>query len=187
MKDLLKTINSIVSLSDNENKQLQNALQPLTLKKGEVFLKQGTTVNQIALVASGSLEMFTIDALGNERTLDFIFAQSFATDYVSYLNNTPSEMNIRALKKTEIYIIEKIELDALFDSSINFSKLGRVITEQFFTEFAKRIRDNFLPPEQRYHKLVEDKPEWIQEIPQYKIASFLGISAEWLSKLRSKK
>lgn len=131
--------------------------------------------------------MFHIDELGNEISIDFAFPNSFTTDYVNFLSNLPSSLYIRALEPTKIYIINKSDLEILYKKSIQFQQLGRIIAEQFFIEFPKRIRNSSLPPEVRYNQIIAEKQHCIQNITQYKIASYLNISPEWLSKIRSKK
>lgn len=97
------------------------------------------------------------------------------------------EINIRAIKKSDVLVFEKDDMDILFESSIQFQKFGRVIAEQEFIRFANRLREASLTPKERYYKLAEQMPHWIQNIPQYKLASFLKISPEWLSKIRKGK
>lgn len=187
MQDRITNIlNSFVKLSSAELDTFNNLLKPFDFEKRDVFLKQGQQVSQIAIVVSGLFEMYKMDEEGNEISIDFLFPDSFVTDYVSYLTGTPCEISIRAIQQSSVVIFEKQEVDILFDSSIQFQKLGRIIAERSFIEFVYRIREGFLSPEERYQRLLKEKPYWIQSIPQYKIASFLNISPEWLSKIRTK-
>lgn len=179
-------ISHYVPLNSSEQEALNSLLSSIHLMKGDVFLEQGKSVHTIAFITSGLFEMYKTDERGTEISLDFLFPGSFATDYISYLTQTNCEIGIRAIQPTRILLLHRKELDALYDSNMKFQKLGRILAEQSFIDFAKSIRESFLPVEERYQKLVREKPHWIQEIPQYKIASFLNITPEWLSKIRSK-
>ena len=179
-------INTFVTLSKSELKAFNKILIPVDFKKNDFFLKQGQLVNQIAFITDGVFEMYKTDKEGNEISLDFIFPDSFATDYVSYLTHSTCEVGIRANKQSSALVFNRKDLDILLESSLQFQKLGRILSEQSFIGFAERIREGFLSPEERYQKILKEKPNWIQNIPQYKIASYLNISAEWLSKIRAK-
>lgn len=185
MTSFFKYIDQIVLLSEEEKYELSNHLKPVSLNKGELFLDYNTICLKIAFIHEGLLEMLHTDD-HSEKTVDFFFSNSFATDYKSFLSAKPSETQIKALKKTQLLVIEKQSLDHLYDKNIKFQKIGRIIAEKFYLEFAERIRMQSLPPKFRYEKLCFENPELIQQIPQYKIASLLGVTPEWLSKLRSK-
>jgi len=180
-------LNRYVKLNKSEIESFMNILQPAVYKRNEHFLIKGQSVTKCCMVMHGIFEMYKVDEEGNEISIDFFFPDSFVTDYVSYLVKAKCELNVRAIKKSDVLVFEKDDIDKLFESSIQFQKLGRVIAEQEFMEFANRLRDASLPPKERYYKLTEQKPHWIQNIPQYKIASFLNISPEWLSKIRKGK
>jgi hypothetical protein len=83
--------------------------------------------------------------------------------------------------------LEKNSLENLYEKNIKYQKIGRIMAEKFYLEFAERIRIQTLSPKFKYDKMCIENSEFIQQIPQYKIASYLGVTPEWLSKLRSKK
>lgn len=186
MINIFKYFNAIIPLSEEEILEFNEILRPVNLAKGDSFLKYGETSNRIAYIEEGLLEMTFVEG-DAENILDFFFPNSFVSDYLSFLLEKPSELQITALKDSKLMCFEKDDLDRLYDSNIKFQKIGRIITERYSIEFAQRLRTNHLPPRKRYEMLRTNFPELIQQIPQYKIASFLGVSAEWLSKLRAKK
>lgn len=186
MITLFKYFNSIVSLTPKDEIELNNILCTIELSKGEKFLDFGDISDRIGFVEDGLLEMSIIED-GTEKMLDFLFPSSFATDYLSFLLVKPTELQIMALKNSKLTCFKKEDLDRLYDSNIKFQKIGRIMAEKYYIEFVQRLRINHLPPKERYEMLIKNAPEFIQHIPQYKIASFIGVSAEWLSKLRAKK
>lgn len=186
MADIFKYLNEIVPLIDSEITDFNSVIRTMSLKKGDIFLDYGKVCTEIAFIQDGILEMIYNDGT-TEKMLDFLFQNSFATNYVSFLLAKPSEIQIRAIKDSNLLCIDKKSLESLYDKNIKFQKIGRLIAENYYIEFAERIRSQFLSPKDRYEKLQNEYPELIQQIPQYKIASYLGVSAEWLSKIRSKR
>ncbi len=187
MYDISKILNRYVESSELEIEAFAKILKPIVFEKNEHFLLEGQNVTSVCYVTDGLFEMYKINEEGNEISIDFFFNDSFVTDYVSYLTLSKCQSNVRAIQKSSVLVFEKEDMDKLFESSIQFQKLGRVLAEQEFIVFANRLREGSLTPKERYYKLVQDKPHWIQNIPHYKLASFLNISPEWLSKIRKGK
>ena len=186
MSDIIQYLNTIVQLSAEESEEFSSSLNPLWLKKGEVFLEYGRISSRIAFIQEGILEMTYSDG-SNEKILDFLLPNSFATNYESFLLNSPSEVQISAIKESSLLCFEKSSLEKLYNKSVNFQKIGRILAEKYYLDIIDRIRSQYQTPKIRYDKLRQTNPEVIQQIPQYKIASYLDVTPEWLSKLRSKK
>jgi CRP-like cAMP-binding protein len=186
MPNIFKYFNDIIPLSEKEILEFNDILYPIELAKGDYFLKYGKISKKIAFIEEGLLEMTFIEE-GSENMLDFLFPNSFASDYLSFLLDKPSNIQITALKNSKLMCFKKEDLNRLYDSNIKFQKIGRIIAERYYIEFVQRLRMRHLPAKERYEMLRKNFPEFIQRIPQYKIASFLGVSAEWLSKLRARK
>lgn len=176
-----------VDFTEVELDQLQQLAKPDQIKKGEYLIKQGQVCDKLFFVSQGIFKLGYTNEAGEEIVLDFIFQNSFAVDYVSFLLQRPTELNIIAIKDSQLLSFDRKSIHTLYEKSIHFQKMGRLISEFYFIRFAERIKENSLPPKERYDKLVNTNGELIQEIPQYLIASYLGISPEWLSKLRAKK
>jgi CRP-like cAMP-binding protein len=126
------------------------------------------------------------DSAGSESIIEFLGPFEFVTDYISFLNQKPTDCNIEALRTSVLESINFYDLQKLYDHSPNFQKIGRLLAEQNFIRFGERIKSQSLPPRERYRLLCENT-KLIQDVPQYMIASYLGVSAEWLSKIRSKR
>ncbi len=176
-----------VNFNEAELAQLNELANPEQIKKGEYLIKQGQVCDRLYFVTKGIFKLGYANETGEEVVLDFIFQNNFAVDYVSFLLQRPTEMHIIAIKDCQLLSFERKSILKLYDENIKFQKMGRLISEFYFIRFAERIKENSLPPKERYNQLVSTNGELIQEIPQYLIASFLGISPEWLSKLRAKK
>jgi CRP-like cAMP-binding protein len=186
MTAIFKYFNNMVPLTQGDILELNKILFSIELVKGQKFLEYGHVSDRIGFIEDGLLEMSFVED-GTEKMLDFLFPNSFATDYLSFLLVKPSELQIAALKNSRLTCFKKEDLDRLYDSNTKFQKIGRLMAEKYYIDFIQRLRINHLPPKERYEMLVNNAPEFIQQIPQYKLASLIGVSAEWLSKLRAKK
>jgi CRP-like cAMP-binding protein len=187
MTEIEKYLSKLVNFERSELDTFNGLLKLIEIEKDEFFLKEGQVCTKIGFILEGSLEMTYVDENLEEHILEFIFPNSFATDYVSLLTEKKSDSNIKATTKSKLVYFTKEDLNQLYESSFNFQKLGRLISESYFIGFANRIKKTKLSPKQRYEMLLSENPEFVQALPQYKIASYLGISAEWLSKVRGKK
>jgi len=124
-----KALGRFVDLNLSELKEFKNAIRPIRLKKNDILLKEGKIANQLYFVEEGIIEMYKVDEEGDEISLDFFFPNSFAGDYVSYLTRTPCISNIRAISSSNVLVLEKKMLANLYERSIKFQKLGRIIAE----------------------------------------------------------
>ncbi|MBS1556536.1 MAG: Crp/Fnr family transcriptional regulator [Bacteroidetes bacterium] len=176
-----------VNFNESELDQLNQLAKPEQISKGEALIKRGQVCDKLYFVTKGILRLGYTSEKGEEVVLDFVFQDSFAVDYVSFLLQQPTEMDIIAVQDCQLLSFERKSIHKLYEENIKFQKMGRLISEFYFIRFAERIKENSLPPKERYDKLVATNGELLQKIPQYLIASYLGISAEWLSKLRAKK
>lgn len=187
MNMLIEYIKRIVDFSDQEIAYFKSGLSRLTLQKGEYFNQSGKTCNQIGFIVDGAFEMSTLDGKGNVIVLEFMLTNQFVTDYVSFITQSPSRVNLIALVQSELLVFDKAFVDKMYERGVNYQKLGRLIAEENLIKLADRIQNNTLQAKQKYERLMNDNQVLIQKIPQYKIASYLGVSPEWLSRIRSKK
>lgn len=178
--------NHIIHLTNKESDNLlTNGIQ-VELSKGSVFLDYGDTASKIAFVQTGLLEM-VMNINDNEKIIEFIAPNTCAVDFFNYLLGKPSELQIRATFSSKIVYFKKQTLQGLLSENEKYKKVEQFIIEQSHFEFIQRLRWMYLPPKEKYEMFRKKYPELTQQIPQYKIASFLNISPEWLSKLRSSK
>lgn len=177
---------NIVSLTENEVKTIIDAGRTETLQKGDIFIGYGKRTDKIAFILSGILEM-SIIINDNERIIDFFYPSSCAMDFFSYSMDSPSESQIVAIQKSSILVFEKDTLKKLFNENEAYKRIEQFILEKSNQEILRRIRWMYLSPKERYETLQENYPGIIQQVPQYKIASFLNVTPEWLSKIRATK
>ncbi|MCE3283568.1 MAG: cyclic nucleotide binding regulatory protein [Chitinophagaceae bacterium] len=177
-------IDSLVSLQGEEMEALQGILTHKTLKKKEYFLRQGQVCRQLGLIVKGYVRLFyQVD--GEEITKDFNFENWICGSYASFSLQQPSRFNIVAMEDTELYLLGRDELYRLFDSYPNIQKLGRLQIEKMFIRKEQREASFLLDTaEQRYRNLLEQEPQMVRRVPLKYLASYLGMTAETLSRVR---
>ena len=156
-------------------------------QKDDFFLKEGDICKHAFLISEGAFRFYKI-VDGNELVTALFFAGDFLSDYQSFLTSSPSLYYVQALKKSTAYLISKKDLTDLYNDSQTFERLGRLFAEHLFLTMNKRL-DSFLfeTPETRYAELVNRNSRLLQEVPQYMIASYLGVKPETLSRIRKRK
>lgn len=155
--------------------------------KGEHILRAGTVADEVYFVHTGLLRYYINDPTdgGTERTGQFFDAGIVATDAESYLLRTPAEQNFEALERSSIISLPRAVLNAGYDQDHAIERFGRLMLEEALIGSQRRAnRLLVLQPEERYRRFVETRPEVARRVPQYLIASYLGLTPESLSRIR---
>ncbi len=187
METIRLYFNKFINLNDSEWADFENCIIKVNIAKNEQILKQGEHCNFIAFIQKGSFRFF-YDKEGEAKITAFFFQGDFVSNYRSFLTGKPSDHFIEAMQDAVIYKINLQELKSLYDKHKNVERLGRLIAENLYLSVAHRL-DSFLfqTPAERYSALIERNSRLLQEIPQYMIASYLGIKPETLSRIRTRK
>ena len=187
METLRIYFNKFLKLNDSEWKDFESCLKKVKITNKEQILRQGEHCNFIAFIQEGSFR-FYYDKDGIEKITAFNFKGDFVSNYRSFLTGKPSDHFIEAMQDAVIYKINLQELNSLYDRHKNIERLGRLIAENLYLMVASRL-DSFMfqTPEERYKALIERNSRLLQEVPQYMIASYLGVKPETLSRIRGRK
>ncbi|WP_172278847.1 Crp/Fnr family transcriptional regulator [Chryseobacterium sp. LAM-KRS1] len=162
-------------------------LKDTYLLKSDFFLKQGEKCKYLGFIKSGTIRSFYINDQGREINFGFYFENEFFTDYESILCDTVSNMNIQAIEHCEILLLSKDDLQNLYKKEAYWQKFGRMMSEKIYLDAKKRIDDLLCySPENRYLNLLKRNPMLVQKIAQKHIASYLGITEQSLSRIRSR-
>jgi len=187
INSILEHIKKHVEISDEKELKIINYFTRRTFKKKEYILSEGSTVKYDYFVAKGCLRTFVIDTEGNEHNIMFATEDWWTGDFKGFYKKTPATHNIQALEESEVLCISKQNKEDLFkeipELNIYFNKLfeNTIIAQQ------TRIEEILcLTAEKRYLNFLNIYPDLTQRISQKHIASFLGITPEFLSMIRRK-
>ncbi len=173
-------------LQETEWKAMEEKLSVQYLKKGELLTRQGEICSSVSFINKGLVRMFYI-VDGKEINTGFINENEYIAQYDSFILQEPSSGNIDALEDCELINLSYNDMQSLYKTYTVFEMFGRKIAEMLFIMISAQTTSLLtLTPEERYQRLLNEEPFVIQRVPQYMIASFIGITPEHLSRLRKK-
>lgn len=182
---LKNAINFLLPMNELEWKAFEANLYTREFKKGEYFLQKDHTINALGFISSGSFRTFCIDNTGEEITYCLHFENEFLTAFESLITREPSIFDIEAMEDSTLICIHQSDLDQLYKTSHYWERFGRLFAERFYVIRQNRYKDLLLETaEYRYLKLLNKYPDIFQRVPQYYIASFIGIRPQSLSRIR---
>lgn len=177
---------NFIPLTDEEWKLLEPNFRFLKLMKGEKLHSEGQVCNDVSFINKGLMKCYHI--IDGKEYIEAFFSQNeYCSDYSSFLLREPGKLYLEALEDCELVLLDYNTVQLLYDKVKNFQKFGRLMAEFLFTQIS--IRNNallFESPEQRYLKFSKNRPDLLQRVPQYMIASYLGITPEALSRIRKR-
>lgn len=181
-----ETVRTISPIGDTDWTLFQAGLQYQLIKKGNYFIEEGKTCNYIGFVLAGIMRAYYL-VDGEEINCDFFFEGQWPKAYHSFLTGKPSRIWVQAMQDTQLFRIGFGHLQRMFTESRDWERFGRVVTERLFIASQERSDTLLLDkPETRYKNLSLNRPEILERIPLYHIASYLGIRQPSLSRIRSR-
>ena len=186
IEPLLAYINQYITLSPEEETFLASKVTRRTYLKGQYVLQQGDISNNMCFIVKGCTKMFYVDDDGQEHIIMFSIEDWWTNDLGSFTSQTPSDFNVQCLENTDIIQFPSDTIEELFTNIPKLERFFRKIIEKALVASQKRIVRNFsLTAKERYAIFRETYPKMEQRLPQYMIASYLGITKEFLSKIKS--
>jgi len=185
---LIAHIQQYTSLNNEEVLLLEECLELRTLKKKEYLLKEGEICSASYFVIKGLLRSYFITEKDVEQIYLFAIENWWITDYQSMELQQPSAFSIQAIEDTTVACIPRQKQDALFAAVPQLEKYFRIILQKALNAAQLRIKYIFSKSgQERYDHFARGYPEFVQRIPQYMLASYLGFTPEFLSKIRAKR
>lgn len=184
-KVLIHKIEELVPLKEEDILLIKEAFKPVYLKKKQFLLQKGESSNHMRFIAEGCLKQYSIDDTGKEHILHFGIQGWWVNDLYAYLNKTPSTFYVQAITESTVLQIHRDQLNQLFDSIHMMDRFFRILTQNGYVTLQERtINSMSQTADERYYDFIKKYREMEQQIPQYMIASYLGITPEHLSTLR---
>lgn len=185
-EQLIGKIREYVPLSDSDNQIINSLFNCEEFKSNEIILKEGEVCNKLWFIAKG-LVRYTVNADGEERTFIFRNEGSFISDIEGFIRRTPATKSIIAIEDCVMYSISQAGMQQFFREVSYGERFGRLLVEHIFLASVNHIVSFYTEsPETRYIKLLKQNKEFIQRIPQYHIASFLGIKPQSLCRIKKR-
>jgi len=186
MDELSTYLQSTFKLSPEESGIFLASFSRVELKKNGLFAQQGQICHQIGLIAKGLMKC-TYHRNGTEVVFEFAYGHSFIADYYSFLTQTPSEKEIRCLEDTTVYTISRTALEKLATAHPFVLAMSEKMNENLFLRMHNRLTSLLLEtPTERYQKLIAERRDLSERIPQYLLASYLNVKPETVSRIRKK-
>ncbi len=182
---LLQHVMDYIDLEENEKAILTSKLKYKKYSKGQYLVQQGDVCNYSGFMISGCSKMFYLDADGNEHIINFAIKNWWTGELGSYISREPSDYNIQFVEDSELFLISIEDREELFKQLPKIERFFRILVENALVSAQRRIVQNFsLTAKERYIKFKHLYPTIEQQVPQYMIASYLGITKEFLSKIK---
>ena len=188
MTTLLKqNIASHISLSEHETEAFCSLFQQQVIKKKSFLLREGEVCRFEGFVTKGLFRVYHIDQNGFEQILYFAIENWWVADIDSFTNERPSQLYIEALEDSTVLLISKKNKEFAYANMPQIEKLFRVMTQKTHVALQRRMIDNLgKTADQRYLDFMEKYPAIYARLTNLQIAAYLGISHEFLSKIRKK-
>jgi CRP-like cAMP-binding protein len=184
---LIDQLSAYESFNEEELALIEKSFMKVPLQKEDYFLREGQISNYIGLVESGLVLYKRTSDVGEEIICDFAKEGEWVTQYHSFASRVKSLLSIQAIEPTILHVVSYENLNSLYAAIPGFERIARQLIEKFFIQMIQRA-DNLqnLKAEERYEKLLKESPDLLQRVPQYFIASYLGMAPQSLSRIRKK-
>ncbi len=184
---LINHIRKFILLSEEEANILSDFFKFEKVKKKETLLKTGDLCKINYFVVKGCLRLFFIDEKGIEQTTQFAIENWWLSDYMAFHNQQSADFYIQAVENCELLSISYAEQEIVFEKMPVMERYFRLVYQKSFA--AAQLRSKFqhmYSKEEQYNNFSKRFPEFIQRVPQYLLASYLGFTPEYLSEIRKK-
>lgn len=183
-----KHVAKYIRLTQEEEKYFVSLLRIIKVRKKQFIVQPEFTCKYRSYVVKGSMRAYLIDHKAQDHTIQFAIEDWWISDFSSYINQEPATLFVEALEDTVLIQIDYKTEQLLLASIPKFEKYWRIITERSFAFLQKRMLSNLSKSaEERYEEFLTKYPSIVSRVPQYTLASYLGFSTEFLSKIRNKR
>jgi CRP-like cAMP-binding protein len=188
MTDLFKKhIEKFIVINEEEFSEVLSFFQVEQVQKKQNLMMEGQVCKYHYFVLKGCLRKYFVNEKGIEQTTEFAIENWWLTDNKAFEQRLPTEFFIQAVEHSEVLRIDNLSQEQLLQAFPKMERYFRFIYQRAFAASQMRIKYLYgLSKEAFYHHLNEQHPEFVQRMPQYLIASYLGFTPEYLSEIRKK-
>ncbi|MCX6799532.1 MAG: Crp/Fnr family transcriptional regulator [Candidatus Falkowbacteria bacterium] len=184
--EIKNAFNSVAEIDAQVWNEFEQYFTTRRLQKNEVLWNSGEVCKHLIFIKKGLIRIFDSNS-DKLNTLQFFFENKILTDYYSFTSQNPCIESYEAIEETELIMIPRIVIYNFYDKYKTFERIGRITAEQNFISLAEiQVQNKKLSPEEKYSKLVTERPKVIQRVSLKYIASYLGMTPEHLSRIRNK-
>ncbi len=185
MHPLIEHFETYLPLNEEERRLVEARATLRKIKRRQMILQEGFVCNHYSFVVEGCFRMYGLDNKGTEYNLQFAAENDWIADIGSFHSGKPSQLFIEAIEPSVIWQIKKKDLYFLYLSIPKLDRIFKVIIENKYVELQNRVLQNISSTaQQRYLNFLEQYPTLSLRLPNVQIASYLGITPEFLSKIR---
>ena len=184
---LISSLQQYIPLSDRDQQLIIACLRERKVKKGQFLVHEGAVSRCTNFVNEGSVRTYFIDLNGQEHIVQFAIEGWWISDLNSFILQVPATFNVQAIEDSVIVELPFESLEMLYEQIPKLERYFRIVTQRAFVAFQQRIVQNIsMTAEDRYLAFQQKYPKIELRIPQRLVASYLGISAEFLSKIKKR-
>lgn len=185
-------IKKYISVNIIEWKLFESKLSIKEFKKGETILHQGETPKELYFICEGLARAYVIDESGKDFTWSIFFNDEdsdmtnlFIVDYDSFLHQNPSSLHIEALEDTALVSVSYENVQFLYSKLKKGERFGRLMAESAYSHVHQKIIERQTKSaNERFEEFIKKTPYLLEKVPQYHIATYLGITPQHLSRLK---
>jgi CRP-like cAMP-binding protein len=186
--EIKKYVAKYIQLTEEEESYFVSQLRIAKVKKKDFIVRPGYTCKSRSYVLKGAMRAYLVDNKGQSHTIAFAIEDWWISDMNSYLNQEPATLFVEALEDTTLIQFDYISEQRLLETIPKFERFFRIISQRSFAFLQKRMLSNLSKTaEERYDEFMQKYSAIAIRVPQYALASYLGFSTEFLSKIRNKK
>lgn len=176
-----------VMLTGKETDYFHSLMKPKKIRRRKYLLRAGEVCNFEAYVVKGCLRVYFLDRNGKEVDIFFAIEDWWVSDLASFTQQQPGELYIQAVEDSELLVISYRDKEKLYTKIPKFERFFRILTQRSYDNTIRRLVHTISrSAEERYREFLQKYPQIPQRVPQHLIAAYLGISPEFLSKIRAR-
>tara|TARA_R110002049_G_scaffold65731_4_gene172344 strand:+ start:3431 stop:4018 length:588 start_codon:yes stop_codon:yes gene_type:complete len=186
-ENILNNIKRYVSLNEEDEKQFSSIVRTTNVKRRQFIVQPNFVCSHQTYVLKGAFRSYFINDEGIDNTIQFAIEDWFISDFNSYIHQTPASLYVEALEDSVVQQIAYSDVEKICDKNQKFERFFRMVAQKSFAYSQRRVLSNLGKlAEERYLEFEKLYPSIVQRVPQYALASYLGMSPEFLSKIRKR-